>query len=118
MLHVDEVRVAHSRPCAHARVAAGRDRRAERRGGDPAGPARALFAAAAAPQAPLNPQLRQLSLAGGFQGLCWALFGILVIQDQNIYMPNLLGMCCNIVNIILVMVYPSKAAASAKAVRD
>ena len=50
--------------------------------------------------------------------MCWALFGILVIQDQNIYMPNLLGMCCNIVNIILVMVYPSKAAAPAKAVRD
>ena len=65
-----------------------------------------------------SPLLRQLSLAGGFQGLCWALFGILVIQDQNIYMPNLLGMCCNIVNIILVMVYPSKAAPSAKAVRD
>jgi len=63
-------------------------------------------------------RVRQLSLAGGFQGLCWALFGILVIQDQNIYMPNLLGMCCNIVNIILVMVYPSKAAAPAKAVRD
>ena len=28
------------------------------------------------------------------------------------------GMCCNIVNIILVMVYPSKAGAPAKAVRD
>ena len=48
-----------------------------------------------------------MSLAGMFQGACWAAFGLLVLHDANIYGPNLVGMGFNLVNLALAAYFPS-----------
>lgn len=59
----------------------------------------------------------QLTLAGAAQGASYAALGYLVLHDMNIWGPNVLGLCANIVSLLMIGIYGSQGK-SEKAVRD
>ena len=38
-------------------------------------------------------------------GLCWSLYGLLVIDDMSVYIPNLLGTLLGLVQLSLFVMY-------------